>query len=83
VVTVYDVNSEMRVVRDTSAGIIKLSEKWVRESPNLPCGSEPEEIRAPARGNVLKTKDGELYGHFKCGNEVADIENVTIGYYKL
>ena len=70
----------MKDVRDATAVIITLSEKWVRESPNLPCGSEPEEIRAPVRGNVLETKDGELYGHFKRGNEVADIWNVIIGY---
>jgi hypothetical protein len=63
----------MKGVRDAIAGIIKLSKKWVRESLNLPCVSEPEKIRAPAKGNVLETIDGEVYDHFKNGNDVAEM----------
>ena len=76
-IIVYNVNSMMRDARYAIAGVIMLSEKWVHEFPNLPCGSEPERTRAPAKGDVIGTKDGELYDHFQCGSRQ---QKCIIGY---
>jgi len=81
VVSTQRVTIEMKAATGDIPSSIKLSEEWVRGSPNLPSGLDFGESPALARGNGLETEAGDLYQHVKIGNEVADIYYISIGYF--